>query len=68
MLYLLHQLYSLPLLLLPQTLPSLSLLESFAEWVVVVKLHLLRNQNKKKMLAPFLSLLMTDARLLNMQF
>lgn len=40
MFYLLHELNSLPLLLLPQPLPPLSLLETFAERVVVVKVHL----------------------------
>lgn len=40
MFYLLHELNSLPLLLLSQPLPPLSLLETLAEWVVVVKLHL----------------------------
>lgn len=40
MCHLLHELNSLPLLLLPQPLPPLSLLESLAERVVVVKVHL----------------------------
>lgn len=38
--YLLHELNSLPLLLLSQPLPPLSLLETLAERVVVVKVHL----------------------------
>ncbi len=40
MFHLLHELNSLPLLLLSQPLPPLSLLESLAERVVVVKVHL----------------------------
>lgn len=39
-LHLMHELNSLPLLLLSQPLPPLPLLETFAERVVVVKLHL----------------------------
>lgn len=40
--YLLHELDSLPLLLLSQPLPPLSLLETLAERIVVVKLDLRR--------------------------
>lgn len=45
--YLLHELNSLPLLLLSQPLPPLPLLETFAEWVVVIKLDLGRRQEQK---------------------
>lgn len=39
--YLLHELYSLPLLLLSQPLPSLSFLETLTERVIIVKFHVL---------------------------
>lgn len=51
--YLLHELHPLPLLLLPQPLPPLSLLETFTERVVVVKFHLQVTETDKNELTNY---------------